>query len=211
VLGDQALAEDAVQDAFVKVWQRCATFRGEAELGAWVRSIVRHTVLDHWRQRQPGEDWLDDQGGVRAEVEQAWSAQAGAPATPEQRLNEQQLADLLARCQAAFEAAAPLHAQVVRWVAVEGLTPAEVAGLLGRSPGATREFLSQARKKARLFYEPWHQAVHLARGVPASLGQGQEQGHAAAAIDTSTGTSTGTHPTTPPDGHHHAPAHSTAG
>jgi RNA polymerase sigma factor (sigma-70 family) len=206
----------------VKVWQRCATFRGEAELGAWVRSIVRHTVLDHWRQRQPGEDWLDDQGGVRAEVEQAWSAQAGAPATPEQRLNEQQLADLLARCQAAFEAAAPLHAQVVRWVAVEGLTPAEVAGLLGRSPGATREFLSQARKKARLFYEPWHQAVHLARGAPTGLGQGQEQGQAASVdkplgaplgtpLGAPLGMPTGTHTTTPTDAHHHAPAHSTAG
>ncbi len=158
VLGDKALAEDAVQEAFVKVWQRCATFRGDAELLSWVRGIVRNTVLDHWRRRHPSEDWQADDGAVRQDVEQAWMALVGAPATPEQALNEQQLAELFNRCQAAFDAASPLHAQVVRWVAVEGLSPAEVSALIGRSPGATREFLSQARKKARAYFEPWYRA-----------------------------------------------------
>lgn len=158
ILSDRALAEDAVQEAFIKVWQRCATFRGDAELLAWVRGIVRNTALDHWRRRHPSEDWQTDDGTVRHDVEQAWRAEVGAPATPEQQLNEQQLAELFTCCQSAFETAAPLHAQVVRWVAVDGLSPAEVAALIGRSRGATREFLSQARKKARVFFEPWYRA-----------------------------------------------------
>eukprot|EP01031_Cornospumella_fuschlensis_P051857 gene51857-63411_t len=45
-------AEDVVQEAMLKVWQRCATFRGPGDPLAWIHQIVRHTLLDALRQRQ---------------------------------------------------------------------------------------------------------------------------------------------------------------
>ncbi len=47
ILGDAALAEDAVQDAYVRIWRHAAKFdpaRGVAL--AWMGRIVRNTALD---------------------------------------------------------------------------------------------------------------------------------------------------------------------
>jgi RNA polymerase sigma-70 factor (ECF subfamily) len=52
ILRDRTDAADAMQDAFVKLWQRAAQFdreRGVAE--AWIGSIVRHAALDIARRR----------------------------------------------------------------------------------------------------------------------------------------------------------------
>jgi len=36
------------------------------------------------------------------------------------------------------------------------LTREEIAALLERTPGATREFISQCRKRARTYLAEWH-------------------------------------------------------
>src|SRR5262245_26025465 len=46
---DPADARDVVQDTFIKVWRRCATFHGDSELLPWIRSILRHAILDRLR------------------------------------------------------------------------------------------------------------------------------------------------------------------
>ena len=58
-------AEDVVQDAMVKVWQRCATFRGPGDPLAWIHSVVRHTLLDALRQRRPEQPLEDGDGALR--------------------------------------------------------------------------------------------------------------------------------------------------
>lgn len=50
LLRDRQAAEDAMQDAYVKVWNQAATYRPQLGLAeAWLASIVRHTCLDHLR------------------------------------------------------------------------------------------------------------------------------------------------------------------
>ena len=60
------------------------------------------------------------------------------------------------RCFDRFRAAHPEHALVLGWVVEDGLDNAAVAALLDRTPGATREFISQCRKKARPHFAPWY-------------------------------------------------------
>jgi len=48
-LRDPAAAQDLVQDTFIKVWLRCATFHGESQLLPWIKSILRHGLLDRLR------------------------------------------------------------------------------------------------------------------------------------------------------------------
>ena len=45
-LGDAALAEDAVQEAFYKAYRRMDTFRGESAERTWLSSIVINTCRD---------------------------------------------------------------------------------------------------------------------------------------------------------------------
>lgn len=52
VLGDPARAEDAVQDAFLNVWHRAATFDAErGSIRAWLLTSVRNRCIDYLRGR----------------------------------------------------------------------------------------------------------------------------------------------------------------
>jgi RNA polymerase sigma-70 factor, ECF subfamily len=52
VLGDPGRAEDALQEAFVSVWSRAATFDAErGSLRAWLLTSVRNRCIDHLRGR----------------------------------------------------------------------------------------------------------------------------------------------------------------
>lgn len=172
VLRQAAAAEDLVQDTLIKVWQRCASFRGEAHPYAWVRQILRRAALDRLRARVPEEPLEDESGGLSAAVRQAIDhLSIDGVVRPDDAHQAAVLQGMYQRCYARFAAAHPEHAAVLRWIAEDGLEPAEVAELLGRSPGATREFLSQCRKKARPFLAEWYAAV---RDLPAAAPAGKE-------------------------------------
>lgn len=163
-------AEDVVQDAMVKVWQRCATFRGPGEPVAWVHQVVRHTLLDALRQRktqgQREEALLDDEGQLTPQAQQAVVVlSAASVATPEGAFGEHQVEAVFRRCFATFATAHPEHATVLRWVVEDGLDNAAIEALLERSPGATREFISQCRKKARPYFADWYSLVGSADAV----------------------------------------------
>jgi RNA polymerase sigma-70 factor (ECF subfamily) len=50
-LGAQAVAEEVVQDAFVRVVQSAADFKHEARFTTWVYTIVRNLCVDQMRRR----------------------------------------------------------------------------------------------------------------------------------------------------------------
>jgi RNA polymerase sigma-70 factor, ECF subfamily len=52
MLGDQAQAEDAAQETFVRVWKGLPKFRGEASLSTWIFTIARRTCLDALKARR---------------------------------------------------------------------------------------------------------------------------------------------------------------
>lgn len=68
VLGDAARAEEAVQDAFVRIWQRSAQFdpaRGNER--SWILAIVRNQAIDTFRKRfRTMERSIDDTPAVYA-------------------------------------------------------------------------------------------------------------------------------------------------
>jgi RNA polymerase sigma-70 factor, ECF subfamily len=52
VLGDPARAEDAVQDAFLNVWNRASSFdAARGSLRAWLLTTVRNRCIDYLRGR----------------------------------------------------------------------------------------------------------------------------------------------------------------
>lgn len=159
---DAETARDLVQETFIKVWQRCAQFRGSSELLPWIKSILRRATLDWLRRNRPAEP-LEDNGEASAEVERRINELSmNEPATPEADSTRRELAECFQRCWLRFEAAHPAHAAVMTWIVHDGLNNEEVAQLLERTPGATREFVSQCRKRARAHFAEWYE---LAFGV----------------------------------------------
>src|SRR5262245_61508798 len=59
---DRDVARDLVQETFVKVWKRCATFHGESELLPWIRAIQRRSILD-WLRKPQREVALENANG----------------------------------------------------------------------------------------------------------------------------------------------------
>jgi RNA polymerase sigma-70 factor (ECF subfamily) len=157
VVRDPETAKDLVQETFIKVWQRCGTFHGDSDLLPWVRSILRHTMLD--RLRKPGREVsMGNEGERSAEVERGLAeVSASRTPQPEDEARRKQVAECFQRCWQRFETAAPAHAAVMSWIVEDGLSNEEIGALLGRTPGATREFVSQCRKRARLHLAEWYE------------------------------------------------------
>jgi RNA polymerase sigma-70 factor, ECF subfamily len=156
-LNDPESARDLVQDTFIKVWLRCATFQGDSELLPWIKAILRHGLLDRLR-KSTGEvpfDLPEDQDG-EAQQRIAELSEERIP-RPDSAAARAQLDDCFQRCWRRFEAASPAHAQVMTWIVEDGLTHEQIGELLGRTPGATREFVSQCRKRARLHLAEWYE------------------------------------------------------
>jgi RNA polymerase sigma-70 factor (ECF subfamily) len=52
-VGDQASAEDILQDVFLKIHMRIGALRDEERLESWVFQIVRHAIADYHRAQRP--------------------------------------------------------------------------------------------------------------------------------------------------------------
>jgi RNA polymerase sigma-70 factor (ECF subfamily) len=155
-LRDPDAALDLVQDTFIKVWLRCATFQGESEVFPWIKSILRHGLLDRLR-RAGREVSLEDESDSTPEVEpRVFELSRDNVSTPDDEARRRQLDDCFRRCWERFERAAPSHALVMSWIVEDGLSHEQIAALLGRTPGATREFISQCRKRARTHFAEWY-------------------------------------------------------
>lgn len=154
---DADAARDLVQETFIKVWRRCTTFQGDSELLPWIEAILRNGVLD-WLRRAGRELPFDDENTMNTEVAARVAELSERDIeTPFDDVRRAQLAEAFARCWAEFERAAPRHAAVIAWIAQDGLSHEEIAALLERSPGATREFISQCRKRARVHLAEWYE------------------------------------------------------
>lgn len=159
---DADASRDLVQETFIKVWQRCATFHGDSELLPWIKSIMRHGILDRFR-RADGAVSLEDEDEMNTDVQRRISELSAANnPTPDDEARRRQLAECFGHCWERFERDAPAHAAVMSWIVQDGLSNEEISALLGRTPGATREFISQCRKRARIYFAEWYE---LAFGV----------------------------------------------
>jgi len=160
-LRDADAARDLVQETFIKVWQRCATFRGESELLPWIRSICRRAILDRLRQPQREVPWELEAGMTSEALTRVAELSAEQVPAAEDSLKQRQLTECFLRCWEKFMEASPEHALVISWIAEDGLTHEQIAALLGRTPGATREFISQCRKRARVYLAEWYALAFL--------------------------------------------------
>ena len=130
-------AEDVVQDGMIKVWQRCATFKGPSDPLAWIRQIVRNTMIDAVRARPPEQPLQDEEGELTPEAQSAVNRlSASTVPTPDETLRSHEVERVFRRCFERFAAAHPEHALVLRWVVEDGLDNAEVEQLLDRKAQA---------------------------------------------------------------------------
>ncbi len=136
--GDGAMAEDAVQEAFVSVWSHAETFRGEhPSARAWLFSIVRNAVRAQARGRTRatplGSDDVSELG------ERAGFGDPGRGRSLERALESR---DAVGKGLASL---GEDDREVVLLVDGEGFAVEEAAASLGLTLAATKSRLHRAR------------------------------------------------------------------
>jgi RNA polymerase sigma factor (sigma-70 family) len=127
------VAEDLLQEAFLRLAQHAGTLDRETRLGAWLFTVA-HRLVVSWARAQ----------AVRSQLAGDLPAREVAhdDRSPLEALADSQAQLALER---AFAALAPAYREVALLVGVEGMQPAEVAQILGQKPDAIRQRLARAR------------------------------------------------------------------
>jgi len=126
ILNDRDLAQDALQEAFVDVFQQLASFRQESALGAWIKTIVVRSALRILRREQRMEVYNPER---HPEPLAAWHDSLTGEAL------EKAIGELPAGYRAVF-----------CLVEVEGYLHREVAELLSISEGTSKSQLHHAKR-----------------------------------------------------------------
>jgi RNA polymerase sigma-70 factor, ECF subfamily len=144
ILGDAGAAEEAVQDAYLRVWRRASTFdasRGGAR--SWLLTIVHHCAIDLLRRRvgaAPVVAGLDEIADRRS-VPDAWTEVSG-------RIERE-------RVRTAVETLPGEQRRAVEMAFFDGLTHREIAERDGLPLGTVKGRLRLALKRlSGLLAEP---------------------------------------------------------
>lgn len=134
-LGDASLAEDAAQEAMVRLVRFIHQYDSDRPFRAWLHAVVRNCARDVMARR-----------GRQGERELALEWEVADHPSTERQLDLQRHA---ATAMKAFETLSARQRQVFDLCDRQGLTPAEAAETLGMAQGTARYTLHEARKALR--------------------------------------------------------------
>jgi RNA polymerase sigma-70 factor, ECF subfamily len=148
LLGNEADALDAVQEAFVKALTHLPSFQGRSSFKTWLLRVVSNAALDLGRQRGRREILSMDAMGpkFREEFE---------PLTHPNPARELERQDLHRVLHEALAQLPPAQRQTFVLHAEAELSYREVAETLGISIGTVMSRLYYARQRLRTLLEPW--------------------------------------------------------
>jgi RNA polymerase sigma factor (sigma-70 family) len=125
LLGDQGLAEEATQQAFVQAWRAAGSYDPAREVGPWLATIARRAAIDvHRREARRRHGSLDD-------ADPADPALISLPPSVEQAYDVWEV-------RRALNALDPDDAELVRLQHFDGLTHAQIAARLGVPMGTVK-------------------------------------------------------------------------
>ena len=131
--GDEHLAQEYTQEAFVRAFSRLDTFRGDAALSTWLHSIAVSVVLNGLRKEKRNQSREAD---LDEAVMLGTSTEGIEP-------------DLKSRLHAAIDALAEHYRTVFVMHDVEGYTHDEIGAVLEIPTGTSKARLSRARTRLR--------------------------------------------------------------
>lgn len=136
-LGDRRIAEDLLQETFLRVFAHREEYRPTAALRTWLFTIARNLLIDQLRQQSRRPE-LEDEATLEAAVDPG--------ATP---LQQAEAAELGERLQAAVLRLSPSQREVLLLGRFAGLSHEEIARVTGASPEAVRVTLHRALSRLR--------------------------------------------------------------
>jgi RNA polymerase sigma-70 factor (ECF subfamily) len=131
MMGSREEAEDVLQNAFVHVFTKIESYRGDSTLGAWIKRVVINSCLNELKRRKVHFEEATD---TLAEM-----------ADTEYDLDFDQ--EDLTRIKQAIQALPIGYKTVFNLYLLEGYDHSEISEILGISEGASKSQYSRARQK----------------------------------------------------------------
>lgn len=136
ILKERNEAEEALQEVFVKIWQRADRYvSGDTDPMSWLAAIARNQAIDRIRVRRP----------TTVDIDQAFDL-ADTGASPEENAV---LASEGRRIETCMNELEPDRASAVRRAYVEGVTYEELADMFGVPLNTMRTWLRRSLLKLR--------------------------------------------------------------
>ncbi|MEA2105950.1 MAG: sigma-70 family RNA polymerase sigma factor [Bacteroidota bacterium] len=128
--GDRAMAQDMLQESFIKIYNRIKDFKQEGSLEGWIRKIVTHTAIDLLRQQKRTQNFISDNEEIN---EGSYESDALQNLQTENVLNQVSRLPEGARL-------------VFNLYVLEGYTHKEIAVKLNITEGTSKSQFNRARK-----------------------------------------------------------------
>jgi RNA polymerase sigma-70 factor (ECF subfamily) len=133
LLGDEEQARDAVQDIFVRLHRSLPGFRGDAALLTWIYRVATNHCLNKLRARR-----------TEARALRALAEQPAAGRGPSGAAKQHERQDLLRHLLGRFD---ERKVQILVHLHYDGMTQAEIAGVMGISERAVRKAVHRVSER----------------------------------------------------------------
>ena len=134
MMGNEADAEDMLQNAFVDVFLKIESYRSEATIGAWIKRIVINTCINHLKKRRlDTTEWDDRIGDQPAE---------GNFASQDDSLSVEVVKKAMAQLPDGYRTVFSLYL-------IEGYDHKEIADIMGITEATSKSQFSRAKSKMR--------------------------------------------------------------
>jgi len=152
MVGDSGLADDCVQEAFIKAFRNIGGFEGRSSLKTWLHRITVNEALMKLRsvdrrREDPIDDLLPDFDQNHCRIEPPWG---GIP-TPAELLERKSTRDLVG---SKIQELPEDYRIVLQLRDIEEMTTAEVADMVGISESNVKVRLHRARAALKRLLEP---------------------------------------------------------
>ena len=126
-VGDPSLADDILQDVFIKIHKRIDTLKDTNKIQSWMYQITRNTIIDQYRSQKP--------------MVELPTALAADEEEPDKGARQE-----MASCLVPMIRSLPAHySEALMLSEVEGLTQKEVAAMQGVSLPAAKARVQRGR------------------------------------------------------------------
>ncbi len=139
--GNEQDAEDVVQETFMKAYQSIGRFEGASEISTWLHRIAANCAMDLLRRRRDSS-----RGSVPAADADPTESLVDSRSGPESAAIG---SEIDRRMKASLERLSPMERIAFTLRHFEGRSIADIAGVLGIRPGATKHCVFRAVAKLR--------------------------------------------------------------
>ena len=148
VVCDDAVAEDVVQEAYVRAFQHLKSFRADSSLSTWLHRIVLNEALGRLRKSSRNMEVPLPANGAGGDIVQF--PNGAASDDPEKTMAQRQILRLV---EEATDELPDDFRLVFIARAIEGMSVEETAELLNIKPGTVRTRLHRARELLRKYID----------------------------------------------------------